>query len=108
MTIKKSIQADKWAEQAPHGGRQEQAKTRGEKKISFAARIPESLYSDIKNYIDTSGAEKESINDIIIAGTKLELETRLKKHNKNISAEARKEALLSDIEKAVKELKSLC
>ena len=107
MTIKKSIQADKWAEQAPHGERREQAKTSSEKKISFAARIPENLHSELKKYIEQDAKEKESINDIIVAGAKLELQARLEKRGKGISAEAKKEALFADIEKMIKELKAL-
>lgn len=111
MPIKKSMNfnSESWANQAPHVENitelQERKKT--DKKISFAARIPESLYNELKKYVETYADEKESINDIIVSGARAELETRLKKHNAIIAAETRLEELIETIEKSVKELKTL-
>lgn len=111
MPIKKSMNfnSESWANQAPHVENitelQERKKT--DKKISFAARIPESLYNELKKYLETYADEKESINDIMILGARAELETRLKKHNAIIAAETRREELIETIEKSVKELKTL-
>ena len=109
MPIKKSnLNPESWANQAPQDPETERGagRKKAEKKISFATRIPESLYNELKKYIQTAD-EKESINDIIVSGTRSELELRLKKHNLNIGIEMKKEALIETIEKSIKELKTL-
>lgn len=108
MAIKKSnFTPENWVNQVPHVSESEQPKKKAEKKISFAARIPESLYSELKNYIGTCGDEKESINDIIVSGTRAELEARLKKHGQDISNETKRESVIETIEKNIKKLKTL-
>lgn len=110
MPIKKSnLTSENWANQAPHASETELAagRKKAEKKISFATRIPESLYNELKKYIETYASEKESINDVIIVGTRAELEARLKQHNQNIGVEAKKEAVIEMLEKGIKELKTL-
>ena len=110
MPIKKSnFNPESWANQAPQAPETERGagRKKAEKKISFATRIPESLYNELKKYIRTDADEKESINDIIVSGTRAELESRLKKHNLNIGIEMRKEAVIETLEKGIKELKTL-
>ena len=111
MPIKKSINlnSESWANQAQHVENITELpeKKKTDKKISFAARIPESLYAELKKYIETYADEKESINDVIVLGARAELETRLKMHNAIIAAETRREELIESIEKSVKELKTL-
>jgi hypothetical protein len=58
--------------------------------------------------LQTYAEEKESINDIIVSGARAELEARLKKHGQDIGREAKKEAVLETLQKAVKELEKLC
>ncbi len=115
MAIKKSNpnNSDTWVNQAAAGqGTSEPAKPIGrkkaEKKISFVARIPESLYIELKKYLEAYADEKESINDIMITGARAELEERLKKHSQDVGLEAKKEAVLETLQKAVKELEKLC
>jgi hypothetical protein len=114
MAIKKynHNNPDNWVNQATSGASESEKKPsvgrkKAEKKIPFAARIPENLYSELKEYVETYADEKESINDIIVSGARAELETRLKKHNAIIAAETRREELIETIEKSVKELKIL-
>lgn len=78
-----------------------------EKKIVFSARIPETLYAELKNYIEKYGAQKESINDIIVAGAMTELKERLKKNNAKISNKSKKENIIKTIENNIDELKTL-
>ena len=109
MTIKKSnFNQESWVNQAgnqnPDTDKSGQSKN---KKIVFSARIQESLYNELKSYIEKYGKEKESINDIIIAGAREELETRLKKHSQDIGNEAKKEDIIKTIEKNLRELKTL-
>jgi transcriptional regulator with XRE-family HTH domain len=81
---------------------------KAEKKIPFVARIPESLYNELKKYLETYADEKESINDIMILGARAELEERLKRHSQDIGLDAKKSAVLETLQKAVKELEKLC
>jgi hypothetical protein len=115
MAIKKSNlnNSDAWVNQAVAGqGASEPAKTTGrkkaEKKISFVARIPESLYSELKKYLEAYAEAGESINDIMVSGARAELEARLKRHSQNIGLDAKKGAVLETLQKAVKELEKLC
>ena len=110
MTIKKSnLNQENWANQAINQNPEQNNKSgyKVDKKIVFSARIPESLYNELKSYIEKYGKEKESINDIIIAGAREELETRLKKHSQDIGNEAKKEDIIKTIEKNLRELKTL-
>lgn len=110
MTIKKSnLNPESWVNQAINNPEPDKSghNKKADKKIVFSARIPESLYIELKNYIEKYSEEKESMNDIIIAGTRTELETRLKKHNESIGNEAKKEDIIKTIEKNLRELKTL-
>jgi hypothetical protein len=109
MTIKKSnLNPENWANQAGNQNPEpDKSGHKADKKIVFSARIPESLYNELKSYIEKYGKEKESINDIIIAGAREELETRLKKHSQDIGNEAKKEDIIKTIEKNLRELKTL-
>ena len=115
MAIKKSNQnnPDAWVNQATAGTSESEKKPpvgrkKAEKKIPFVARIPESLYNELKKYLETYADEKESINDIMILGARAELEERLKRHSQDIGLDAKKGAVLETLQKAVKELEKLC
>ena len=109
MTIKKSnLNPENWANQAGNQNPEpDKSGHKADKKIVFSARIPESLYNELKSYIEKYGAQKESINDIIVAGAREELETRLKKHNAKIDNETKKEYIIKTLENSIKELKTL-
>ena len=111
MTIKKSnsnLNPEMWVNQAINNPEPDKSgHKKADKKIVFSARIPETLYTELKNYIEKYSTEKESINDIIVAGAKTELETRLKKHSQEIGNEAKKEDIVKIIEKNLRELKTL-
>ena len=113
MAIKKSNfnNPDAWVNQATAGASESEKKPvvrKKAEKIPFVARIPESLYNELKKYLQTYAEEKESINDIIVSSARAELEARLKKHGQDIGREAKKEAVLETLQKAVKELEKLC
>ena len=109
MTIKKSnFNQENWVNQAGNQNPDtDKPESKKNKKIVFSARIQESLYNELKSYIEKYGAQKESINDIIVAGAREELETRLKKHSQEIGNEAKKEDIVKIIEKNLRELKTL-
>jgi hypothetical protein len=118
MPIKKS--KDEWASEPAKSVQEEPAaklrnndpeppkkSRRQEAKIPFAVRIPESLYNDLKDYIERYGKAGESMNEIIMSGTESELQKRLLTAGENLDEKSRKDNLISAIMNAAKELKEL-
>ncbi|MHB1546845.1 MAG: hypothetical protein ACYCSB_04200 [bacterium] len=89
MAIKKS--KEEWARE-PIAGRNE-IKDRSQKsvlksrdegkhqatetKVPYAVRMPESLYLEVKDYLERYGRRGESINEMFVAGMRKELKERM-------------------------------
>ncbi|MHB1680816.1 MAG: hypothetical protein ACYCTB_09990 [bacterium] len=80
---------------------------RQEAKIPFAVRIPESLYNDLKNYLEKYGKAGESMNEIIMSGTETELQKRLSAAGENLNSKAIINNIISGIQGFLKELEGL-
>ena len=80
---------------------------RKETKIGFAVRIPESLYSGIKDYLEKYGRTSESINEILITGGETELRKRLDRIDKVSDKKSRKQELIAELISIANELEEL-
>ena len=117
MAIKKS--KEEWAEEPAVSNelkeiketeRNIQLKTktkRQEAKIPFAVRIPESLYNELKNYLEEYGRSGESMNEIFMNGAKTELQKRLAKAGENLDGKKRLNNIISDLTGVINNLHDL-
>jgi hypothetical protein len=48
-----------------------------ETKVPYAVRMPESLYLEVKDYLERYGRRGESINEMFVSGIRKELKERM-------------------------------
>ncbi|MHB8231940.1 MAG: hypothetical protein ACYDDB_03450 [bacterium] len=100
----KSVQEDPAAKLKNNDPEPPKKSRRQEAKIPFAVRIPESLYNDLKDYIERYGKAGESMNEIIMAGTESELQKRLSKAGESLDSKIKINNIISGIQSFLKEL----
>ncbi len=59
--------------------RKKKGRPKGDLKMNFCLSMPQKLYLQLKNYLETYGEKGENMASIIIAGTEKELKERITK-----------------------------
>lgn len=106
MTIKKS--KEEWVKEDESVAIKIKRSAIQDLKVPFAVRVPESLYRELKNYLENYGRRGESINEMFIVGVQNELQKRLAKAGDfSLDNETKINNIISDLTNAINDLQNL-
>lgn len=66
-----------WRPEQALKSKHESNRHEAEAKRSYSVRMPESLFFEVKNYIDNYARRGESMNEMFVAGMRKELKERI-------------------------------